>query len=585
MSGFRGIVTSLRSSLRLVWSADRRSMLVISFAQATTAVVAVISLLGLRTLISRLEQGASSIDDLWLPSVVLVAATAVTSTLGVVISEVRLVANDAVERTTTLRVLEGANRAEFADFEEASFHDLLRRASHRASARAWGAVWASITLVTSAVTVAAISIALAILAPVVFAVAVIGAAPGFFVARRNSRILYDVNYWQTSEDRRRSALERLLRERRYAAEVRTLRAEGQLLDRIRVLFDDRLSRTRGVARKRLAASASAAVVSAVLAGIALLVLVSRIASGSLSLADGLVALVALQQVAGRMRTIATSLSDLDEAGLYLQDHDRFVAEANRKRGNSGRSLPVGEIELANVSFRYPDREADAVHNIELVIRPGEFVALVGENGSGKTTLSKIIGGLYQPSSGAITWDGAECPAADRLASTRCVYQDYARFPLSLRDNIGLGVAPRLSDERLYELIDTIGLSELTSSLGDGVDALLAREFDGGTDLSGGQWQRLAVARALAVDSSLLILDEPSAALDPRQERELVSTLRRACAGRTVIFVSHRFSAVRDADRIFVLNGGQIVERGPHDSLMAADGLYADLFTLQAEGYQ
>ena len=573
------LLGAFRSSVRLVWEADRRSMIVTTTSQVVVAVAGLASLLGLRQLIAELDQETGD-PEVVLPLVVLIGCSAATSLFGIVIREMRLVANEAVERITTIRVLEGASRASYGDFEDPIFHDLLQRASQRAGVRAWAAVWASIGIVTGVLSAAAIAIALVLIAPVVFAVAVVAALPGFVIARRNSKLLYDFSYRYTSEDRRRQALERVLRERRFAAEVRSLGAEAEVRERIAALFADRFERIRAVGNRRLRSSGIAALVSSVLAGVALIVLVSRVTSGALSLADGLVALVALQQVASRARSIAAALSDLDEAGLYLADHDAFLEASLEKQASTGTSRPVADISIQDVAFTYPGAAQPAIHDVHLEIGSGEVVALVGENGSGKSTLAKVVSGLYQPDIGQIVWGGDVAGEADRLASTRCVFQDFARFPLSLRDNVLLGNP----EGGLAEAIDSAGLISVVDGLDDGVETMLAREFDAGVDLSGGQWQRVAIARALSKHSSLVVLDEPAAALDARQEHDLVQRLRTACAGRTVLFISHRFSTVRSADRIIVLRSGEIVESGSHDALMDAAGLYAELFTLQAENY-
>lgn len=559
-------------------------MTLITAGQAFTAIAAVVSLVGLRELVALLDAGETSVARLAWPAALLLGATALTSIFAIVIAEARLVANDAVERMTSLRVLEAVNRATAADFEDAAFHDLLQRASHQASTRAWSAVWSSITIVTSFVTAAAISTALLVVAPIVFFVAVVAALPGFLVARRNSRLLYQVNYRLTSDDRRRLTIESLLQGRRYAPEVRTLGASDQLLTRVRRLYDERLYRSREVAKKRTRSGVLAATIGALIASAALFVLIFQLASGDLSLANGLTALVALQQVGARARSIATAASELDEAGLYLRDHNQFVNEAIAKPEITGTKLPVGPIALRGMCFRYPGANTEAVAKINLEIGKGEFIAVVGENGSGKTTLSKVVAGLYEPTNGSVTWAGQPATAADRLASTRCVFQDYARFPLTLRENITLGLDPAPNGESFEKIVEAAGLNEIIGKLPKDSETLLAREFDDGVELSGGQWQRVAIARALAVESSLLILDEPSAALDPRQERDLVDRLRGAAKGRSVLFISHRFATVRDADRIVVMKEGEIVEVGPHYELMEAKGLYAELFTLQAERY-
>jgi ATP-binding cassette subfamily B protein len=227
--------------------------------------------------------------------------------------------------------------------------------------------------------------------------------------------------------------------------------------------------------------------------------------------------------------------------------------------------------------------------VSITIGAGEVVALVGENGSGKTTLAKIIAGLYTPITGTATWDGADYADIGVESVHRqvaAIFQDFVRYQLSALDNIGLGQPEHADDVAAARraAADAQALDFL-DRLPDGLTTLLSREFEGGSDLSGGQWQRVALARALRKDASLIILDEPSAALDPRAEAELFNDIRSMLHGRSALLVSHRLSSVRLADRIYVLREGRIVEHGTHASLVRKDGLYAELYALQAAAYQ
>jgi ATP-binding cassette, subfamily B, bacterial len=244
--------------------------------------------------------------------------------------------------------------------------------------------------------------------------------------------------------------------------------------------------------------------------------------------------------------------------------------------------------VEGVSFTYPGCDRSALDGVSFELHAGEVVALVGENGSGKTTLAKLLCNLYQPTSGRITWDGvdvATCAPSDVGRNVAVIFQDFVQYFMSAADNIAVGDHTATHDRpRVEAAAAQSGADDFLAALADGYDTMLGRQFEGGHELSIGQWQRVALARAFFRAAPLLILDEPTAALDPRAEHALFDRMRALSAGRTVLLISHRFSSVRSADRILVLQEGRLVEQGDHGSLMATGGVYADLFTLQASAY-
>jgi ATP-binding cassette subfamily B protein len=250
--------------------------------------------------------------------------------------------------------------------------------------------------------------------------------------------------------------------------------------------------------------------------------------------------------------------------------------------------PFRTVQADNVTFRYPGRPTAALDQVNIEVNQGEVVALVGENGSGKTTLAKVIAGLYEPDSGVVRWDGVDVHALDSgqlRDQIAVIFSDFVRYALPARENIGLGRPDEeVDDQEVIRAARITDADGFLAVLPDGYATPLSRLFAGGHELSGGQWQRVALARAFYRRAPFVILDEPTAALDPRAEHELFASLRQTLHGRTALFISHRFSTVRTADRIYVLDQGRVVEHGNHDQLMVLGGRYAELFNLQAAAY-
>jgi len=569
-----------------MWKADRRSLIILIAIQLVTSLAGIAQLFALREVIISLESGDDSVSGLAGPLILLLTILALMSIAGVIASELRLVANENVVRQVTLTTIDAANGASLAEFEDEEFHDLMRRASNGIAERAWSAVWASVTIFTGVVTIIGLSIALIVLAPLVFLVSFLSAGPVLYVARKNSQALYDVTYDLTADDRRRLMLTRLVFDRRGAAEVRSLSAGAWLRDAIGRLFDDRRSRIRGIARKRSVYSAVSTVISVIFLALALYVLLNQIRNGSLSLANGLVAFVALQQIATRAEDLAYSTASLDEAGLYLNDFEAFITRASEPTLPPENLVEIQDLKFDHVSFGYGsgDTRREVIDDASITIHDGELIAIVGENGAGKSTFAKLLAGLYAVDSGSISSNQTLLGPGELRAATTFMFQDFARLPLTVEENITLG-PQELDTTRARSAITRSGLSSLVDRLSQNEHTILSREFVGGTDLSGGEWQRLALARALYNEAPIVILDEPYSSLDPRREAELFESLRELQRGRTVVFISHRFSTVRNADRIFVMDEGNFAEAGSHDELMNLDGIYAELFSLQAVHFQ
>jgi ATP-binding cassette, subfamily B, bacterial len=275
--------------------------------------------------------------------------------------------------------------------------------------------------------------------------------------------------------------------------------------------------------------------------------------------------------------------------LRLSEHVQPAGEGEENAGRvQSQRAPFSSLEVENVSFRYPGMDAPALQDVSLRIGHGEVVALVGENGSGKTTLVKLVCQLYRPEAGRILWnevDARDVPREEIRGETTVLFQDYVQYHLSARDNIFLGRADgELNEELIRAAAVRAGADRFLTALPRGFETRLGRQFYGGHELSVGQWQRLALARAFYRDGSFLVLDEPTASLDPRAEADLYAQMRELARGRSVLLVSHRFSSVRTADRIYLLDQGRVTESGDHDSLLALGGRYAELFELQSGAF-
>jgi ATP-binding cassette, subfamily B, bacterial len=594
-SQWRRLPRLIRSAFALVAASSRRELI-------TTIVLQVISggALALQLLIARqilqgltaISRGEAGATDLVPEFTALIVGTVFVGVCQAFTQHQQRLLTELVGQHAFSRIIGTASEVDLASYEDPRFFDQLQRARTSGMSRPIQMVNSVVSLLTAALTSAGVAVALATVEPLLLPLAALAAVPLLLVTLRNSREAYVFEYAMTAESRERLYLMELLTGRESAKEIRAFSATAFLLSRYTRLTDERLVRMRAFLRGRLRVSVIGAVGSALAAAVALGSLVLLLDQGRISVADALTAGIALQLLSSRLSAITGNLGQLVETGLFLDDYHRFLALGERLEAAvptpAAAPVPLGRLQVDGLSFRYPGTERTVLEDVSLEIGKGEVVALVGQNGSGKTTLVKLICQLYAGDTGTVRWLG---PTGEPLdpdtvrESITVLFQDFVQYHLSARDNIALGrVGKAPDDAEIREAARQAGAEAFLDRLPQGLDSRLGRQFYGGQELSVGQWQRLALARAFFRGGDFLVLDEPTASLDPKAEEELFARMRELSAGRSVLLISHRFSSVRAADRIYVLEDGRITERGSHDELVALGGHYAELFKLQAAAY-
>jgi ATP-binding cassette, subfamily B, bacterial len=587
---------NLRKGLALAWSASPQSLVKYSvLGMVSSAMPPVTVYLGamLVNRIAEARQHALGWHDV-LPLILgLWAATGVQRAIGAYMGYGRNLFVRRVQLEAERRLLEQASKVDLGHFDNSDWHDRLARAKRDVSWRPGDLTWSVLGLSGNLVTIILMAGLLASLHYVLVVLALSAALLSLALERRVTAKLYEFFYKETPEEREREYLGDLLVQARTTKEIRAYVLADYLLGRYRDRSEELFRLREQMYRSGTRISMLTGLVTGTALGLAYLFVAMKGIAGQIDPGGVVLVIGAFASVSGTLQNISSTFVAVDQHTTFLEDYFSFLSIGQLVPVSATvRDVPVSleaGLEFDDVTFTYPGGTEPAVEHLNLHIRGGELIALVGENGAGKSTLVKLLLRFYDPTGGAMRIGGADLRDVDPYelrGRIGVLFQDYATYELSVRENVQMGRPGRIDDDsRVLRALDDARSDWLVRKMPKGLDAKVGRLFEGGHDLSGGEWQRLALARIMYRDADVWILDEPTAALDPEAEAAIFAELKAMLKGRIGIIISHRFSTVRIADRIAVIANGRVAELGSHEELMRAGGRYAQLFELQAAGYR
>ena len=591
----RRVTKNLRLGLELAWAASPQSLIRFSLLGMVNAAMPPISVWLGAELVNRIADARLrnlSLDDL-LPIVIgLWAVTGIQRAIGAYMGYGRNLFVRRVELEAERRLLRQASTVDVGHFDNSNWHDRLARAKRDVSWRPGDLTWSVLGLSGNVVTIVLMATLLASLHYLLVVLAATAALLSLALERRVTARLYQFFYHETPEEREREYLGDLLVQPRTTKEIRAYVLSDYLLGRHRDVSEKLFDRRREMYRSATRVSMLTGFVTGTTLALAYLFVAARGIAGEIDPGGVVLVIGAFTSVAGTLGNISSTFVAVDQHTTFLDDYFSFLSiEPLVPTPTNARDIPHlrGPIEFADVAFTYPGGKEPAVSGLSLHIRSGELIALVGENGAGKSTLVKLLLRFYDPDRGSVRVDGTDLKdIAPEVLRNRIgvLFQDYASYEFTVRENVVMGRPGReVEDERVMEALRDARSEWLVNKMPNGLDSKVGRLFEGGHDLSGGEWQRLALARIMYRDADIWILDEPTSSLDPEAEASIFAELKENLRGRIGIVISHRFSTVRIADRIAVIADGRVTELGTHEELLRADGRYAQLFELQAAGYR
>jgi ATP-binding cassette subfamily B protein len=583
--------------LKLIWQTSPRLVIANLLVRLVRAGVPVATLYVSKLLIdevvhlARLPAG-QDLTRLWMLVAAEFALALLSDALGRSVALLDSLLGDLFSNQTSVRLMEHAAKLDLDKFEDAEFYDKLERARQQTVGRmtlmsqVLGQAQELITMVFLAAGLAAFN-------PWLIVLLVVALVPAFVGESHFNGQTYSLMFGWTPERRELDYLRYTGASDETAKEVKVFGLSGFLIERYKFLSEKFYTLNRSLAIRRASWGGAMAAIGSAGYYAAYVLIVIRTIEGKLSIGDLTFLAGSFGQLRYLLQGVLSRFSSVAEGALYLRDlFDFFEIQPKIQAPLVPRAFPRPirqGFTFEDVGFKYANSDRWANRHLTFTLHAGEKLALVGENGAGKTTLAKLFARLYDPTEGRILLDGydiREYDPAELRQEIGVIFQDFVEYHMTASDNIAVGrIEERGNKPRIEEAATRSLASSVIAKLPAGYEQMVGRRFNAGVDLSGGEWQKIALARAYMRDAQLLILDEPTAALDARAEHEVFEQFAKLTEGKSAVLISHRFSTVRMADRILVLNNGELIEHGTHDELLAENGRYAELFRLQAKGYQ
>jgi ATP-binding cassette, subfamily B, bacterial len=593
----RRILHSIRDTVRLAWRAARAQVLVVLGATVVSALVTPLLLLCTARFIDGVAARPDSVQDprILYPLLGLGLLALVMRSITVVTDRSQVMFAERVHMSARFAFLRHLAGADVSLLEDPAWRDRLQRARADVGWRPYSMTQTLIHVFGSSITLASLLSALLYLDPMLLVLGLLSVLAPIVMRFRTNMRLYKMIWSTTRREREHDYLVNVAQQPEYANEVRAFDLGERIVERARALSLNRIEQQRGIYHQANMGDAIGGAISAVVLVVAYMMISDRALTGALSIGDVTAVLGAFASVTGHLSALLSALVSVDQHAPFLDDYFSFLATEPRvKAPDQPKALAqhLSRIELRGVGFSYPAGDARALDGVDLVLERGKTVALVGENGAGKSTLVKLLLRFFDVTEGAILVDGVDLRALDPHALRERVgvlFQDFVSYELEVREGLHFGrVHEPFDPARGARALEAARAHEVVASIDGGsrgLETVVGRVLEGGHELSGGQWQRLALARLIYRNADLWILDEPTANLDPQAEAKVFEELRALTADKMAIIISHRFSTVRIADEIVVLEQGRVKERGTHAALLAHKGRYAELFELQAKSYR
>ncbi|MEN3614095.1 ABC transporter ATP-binding protein [Plantactinospora sp. ZYX-F-223] len=585
------------AALVVSWRADRVRTSVVAATTVAAGMMSAFGLLAAQRVLVELFAGGPTGDKVIAALPALVALAAVTGLRAGMATAMGYAQNGLapkVDREVERRLFEVTTAVRLEAFDADAFADDMERAS-RGAGSTTDLVQSSMNLLAGLAGLLAVAVAVVVVHPLLLVALLVATVPNAWASLRAGHLRYQTYAAGSVRRRRLWLLHRLMAERASAPELRSYGLRRFLLDQYDRVMGVETAIQLALARRVTTTTTVGAMVGGVATAAVYALLGLLLVDGQIPLAAAATCVIAVQSAQRSLSVVTFQVDRVYTEGQHFRDYTGFMARAADYLPPKAVLAPhaaaggrLREIAVEAVSLRYRDRDKSAVDGVTLTINAGQTVAFVGENGSGKSTLAAMIATLRTPTGGTIRYNGRPLPDwdVDKLRSRIAVVtQDYHKWPFTAATNIAIGdISSDPDQDRIGAAAARAVAHDMICELPHGYDTLLDRTFANGQDLSGGQWQRITAARGFLRDADLLIMDEPSSALDPRAEDALFQAIRDRQGRATTILITHRLANVRHADRIYVLHHGRLVEAGTHDELIAAAGRYAELFSLQAAGY-